>query len=230
MVPIQGTSIVLNTPEALDAWIAERRKRWPTAHRVEEKRTKMEEAIARGQLPLMGSNSRGMKRRREEGQDPQRNKKRFNRNDSQKKRVSQVLQPVDQQVQDQQPTVSRVPLGRKAPVATGQVVQYSDTDDSVDSDGGAPEIVSSKRPQVVEPAAPGTFNADEGGELVETSQPIPTPKGDQTSTKAPLKPRKKEPRLPPQNPFASRPTLLRNVGFCLLYSLILLNQELALTA
>lgn len=34
---IQGTGISLNTPDAIAAWIAERKKNWPTAERVAEK-------------------------------------------------------------------------------------------------------------------------------------------------------------------------------------------------
>ncbi|KIY62433.1 hypothetical protein CYLTODRAFT_447209 [Cylindrobasidium torrendii FP15055 ss-10] len=49
-VPIMGTNLVLDTPDAIDAWVAERRKRWPSAPRVEDKKRKQEEAQARGQL------------------------------------------------------------------------------------------------------------------------------------------------------------------------------------
>lgn len=35
--PIQGTNITLNTPEDIEKWIAERKSRWPTAKRVQEK-------------------------------------------------------------------------------------------------------------------------------------------------------------------------------------------------
>ena len=34
---IPGTGISLNTPDAIEAWIAERKKNWPTAERVAEK-------------------------------------------------------------------------------------------------------------------------------------------------------------------------------------------------
>ncbi|KAJ7103439.1 nuclear fragile X mental retardation-interacting protein 1-domain-containing protein [Mycena belliarum] len=46
-IPIQGTTVVLDTPEQLEAWIAERRRRWPSAQRVEDKKRKMEEAMTR---------------------------------------------------------------------------------------------------------------------------------------------------------------------------------------
>ncbi|KAF8078532.1 hypothetical protein FPV67DRAFT_60507 [Lyophyllum atratum] len=50
-ISIQGTNQNLNKPEDLEAWLAERKRRWPTAPRVEEKKKKMTEALARGQLP-----------------------------------------------------------------------------------------------------------------------------------------------------------------------------------
>jgi len=37
-IPIQGTSITLDSPEILDAWIAERKKRFPTSSRIEDKK------------------------------------------------------------------------------------------------------------------------------------------------------------------------------------------------
>ncbi|KAF9015264.1 hypothetical protein BDQ17DRAFT_1340758 [Cyathus striatus] len=49
-IPIQGTTIVLDSPEVLEAWISERRQRWPSSARVEEKKRKLQEAADRGQL------------------------------------------------------------------------------------------------------------------------------------------------------------------------------------
>ncbi|KAF8216135.1 nuclear fragile X mental retardation-interacting protein 1-domain-containing protein [Mycena galopus ATCC 62051] len=63
-IPIQGTTVILDSPEQLEAWIAERKRRWPSAPRVEEKKRKMEEAVARGQLSLEDSGLGGRKRRR----------------------------------------------------------------------------------------------------------------------------------------------------------------------
>jgi hypothetical protein len=40
----------LDTPEEVAAWIAERKRRWPTATRVTEKKRKLEEAMANGGL------------------------------------------------------------------------------------------------------------------------------------------------------------------------------------
>ena len=68
-MPIPGTGITLTTPEAIDAWIAERRKKWPSAARVEEKLKTQTEAIERGEL--IPENSRKRKRN-DEGSYPQR--------------------------------------------------------------------------------------------------------------------------------------------------------------
>lgn len=47
---IPGTGISLNTPDAIAAWIAERKKNWPTAEKIAEKKKRKAEAIERGQL------------------------------------------------------------------------------------------------------------------------------------------------------------------------------------
>ncbi|KAF7310977.1 Nuclear fragile X mental retardation-interacting protein 1 [Mycena chlorophos] len=60
-LPIQGTNIMLNTPEALADWLAERKRRWPSAQLVAEKKRKHEEAAARGELAAEDMNR---KRRR----------------------------------------------------------------------------------------------------------------------------------------------------------------------
>ncbi|KAG8925403.1 hypothetical protein FRC02_009701 [Tulasnella sp. 418] len=47
---VPGTTLVLDTPEAIEAWKAERKKRWPSAQRVQDKAQARQEAIARGEL------------------------------------------------------------------------------------------------------------------------------------------------------------------------------------
>ena len=65
-VPIQGTNVVLDSEEAVNAWIAERKKRWPTAARIQEKEKKLQEAIDRGEILENITSLRGTKRRRTE--------------------------------------------------------------------------------------------------------------------------------------------------------------------
>ncbi|KAG8833145.1 hypothetical protein FRC17_011265 [Serendipita sp. 399] len=47
---IPGTGIRLNTQEAIDAWIAERKKNWPTDARIAEKKRRAAEAIESGEI------------------------------------------------------------------------------------------------------------------------------------------------------------------------------------
>ncbi|EJD03901.1 uncharacterized protein FOMMEDRAFT_121243 [Fomitiporia mediterranea MF3/22] len=63
-IPIQGTSIILNTPETVDAWIAERRNRWPSASRVEDKEKKLRDAIERGEITATDPKLRNRRRLR----------------------------------------------------------------------------------------------------------------------------------------------------------------------
>ncbi|PVF94554.1 hypothetical protein CPB86DRAFT_740377 [Serendipita vermifera] len=51
---IPGTGISLNTPEAINAWIAERKKNWPTEIRIAEKKKRERDALERGELDLVG--------------------------------------------------------------------------------------------------------------------------------------------------------------------------------
>ncbi|KAK0465080.1 uncharacterized protein EV420DRAFT_1475311 [Desarmillaria tabescens] len=69
-VAIQGTTLVLDSPEVLDSWLAERRKRWPSDNRVQEKKRKQEEAIARGQLSVEELGLFSRKRQRTVGNEP----------------------------------------------------------------------------------------------------------------------------------------------------------------
>lgn len=56
--------MVLDTEESVAAWIAERKKRWPTKQRVEEKQKKRQEAFERGEILEHVASLRGNKRRR----------------------------------------------------------------------------------------------------------------------------------------------------------------------
>lgn len=50
-VPIQGTSVLLVTPEDIEKWRAERRLNWPTNKRVQEKQDKEQEQKVKKQKP-----------------------------------------------------------------------------------------------------------------------------------------------------------------------------------
>ncbi|KAJ1311429.1 hypothetical protein OPQ81_009918 [Rhizoctonia solani] len=49
-VSILGTDIKLDSPEAIAAWLEERKKRWPSAKRIAEKVQHRREALERGQI------------------------------------------------------------------------------------------------------------------------------------------------------------------------------------
>lgn len=61
-IPIQGTGVILDTPDAIHQWIEDRRKRWPTSSRVEEKTKKLQEAVARGEIAATEMGLKGRKR------------------------------------------------------------------------------------------------------------------------------------------------------------------------
>ncbi|KAF9044799.1 hypothetical protein BDZ89DRAFT_942811 [Hymenopellis radicata] len=69
-IPIQGTTLILDSPDALEAWIAERKRRWPSSARVEEKKRKMDEAAASGQLSAQDLGLFGKKRKRTNDSEP----------------------------------------------------------------------------------------------------------------------------------------------------------------
>ena len=78
-VPIPGTGLILNTPEAIEGWLAERKKRWPSKQNVENKQRKAREAAERGEIdpsaltmksrkrPRLDEDSRGPSGSRERG-------------------------------------------------------------------------------------------------------------------------------------------------------------------
>jgi len=51
-IPVFGTHIILNTEDDIDAWIAERRKKWPTLKRKQEKIERKREAVGRGEIHM----------------------------------------------------------------------------------------------------------------------------------------------------------------------------------
>jgi hypothetical protein len=160
ILPIQGTNITLDEQEVLEAWIAERKRRWPSAARVEEKRREREDAVTRGQIFIDGPNR---KRSRPDDSASKGNYQR-GRGRGRGRGAHSGWNP-----------------SRKKPGSDNE-----ENSSSSDSDDASPEVVSSKQPP---------------------QEIVPHPLKVNKPTKAP-----KEPRQPPQNPFASRPVLLRNVS------------------
>ncbi|TFK41070.1 hypothetical protein BDQ12DRAFT_733404 [Crucibulum laeve] len=209
---IQGTTITLDSPDVLDAWIAERRKRWPSSSRVDEKQRKMEEALARGQLPLVTSHREAKRRRVEGDEDTSRPKKEFTRG-----RARGRGQAGGRHTDSGWKGMGRGPPVPPSEPVTSQftlpLVEHLDssTSSAEDDDNDAPEVVSSK------PPPEELHNFMEG--IQTNSNPVQLSKGSdilnsesmQTQSEKPTKPRPTQPKKPLRNPFASRPTLLRNL-------------------
>ncbi|EGN98674.1 hypothetical protein SERLA73DRAFT_168297 [Serpula lacrymans var. lacrymans S7.3] len=206
IIPIHGTSIVLDTPEALDAWIAERKKRFPTTERVIDKKRKLEEAAARGQLPpedmgLLGHKRRRMEENSREGSGNYRGRGQRGRQPRGRGRGLSRGRGGSTATHIDTPVAN---LERSAPVPTSSagpslvVEALSGSSSDSDSDDEVPEAVSSKAPPAdVKPRADETESPQ-----VQTVQPLPK------IVKKPIPP---QPKKPPHNPFASRPTLLHNL-------------------
>jgi hypothetical protein len=189
-VPIQGTSLVLDSPEALDAWIAERKRRWPTARRVQEKKLKMEEAIARGQLSPEDSGSHRRKRQRLSESGVRHTGGGHDRDHSgytgtQRDRGWNGRR-TSTNVHNDPATFKNVTVPSSASAEAGM-------------DDDRPEVISSKlEPPAQEP-------------LPHNPQPNIHPSGASNDSCQIQRSYTHQPRKAPPNPFASRPALLRNV-------------------
>ncbi|KAF8844002.1 hypothetical protein BDN67DRAFT_48103 [Paxillus ammoniavirescens] len=195
-VAIQGTSLLLDTPEAMDAWIAERRKRFPTAQKVEDNKRKLEEAAARGQLAPEDMGIGARKKRKQDNVTVGTGRafrgrygrgRGHGRGDSLQRRVPQINKSEN--------------LAPQAAHTSSEITQQGSPASGSESDNDeAPEIVSSKANVALVPIAEVTAR---GSDEVQTLQVL-RPK--RISRALPP-----QPKRPPRNPFGSRPTLLRNL-------------------
>lgn len=64
-----GTGLLLDTPEAVETWLAERKKRYPSKQNVEEKKRKAQEAADRGEIDPSELTAKARKRSRVERDD-----------------------------------------------------------------------------------------------------------------------------------------------------------------
>lgn len=213
-IAIQGTSLILDSKEAIDAWIAERKNRFPTTMKVEDKKRKLEEAVARGQLTPEDLGLQGWKKRRKDdssfrGHQPRgrargRGMGRFNH-----------ASGTDSRAQD--PSSRTKPQAAPTLLPLTPAEQHDRFDSGSNSDDDTPEVVSSKPPQALE--------ADLALAAQDKHEPLLQP---------PPKPIKRPPPPPPQpkplprNPFMSRPTLLRSVRGVL--CLIVVDCELNISS
>ena len=195
-IAIQGTSLVLDTPEAINGWIAERKRRFPTDAKIQDKKRKLEEAAARGQLTPEDIGVSARKKHRQNttlaegggkgfrGQGHQRGRGR--RCQGLVRREESRTEIADDSTS--QPVYTKTKCTRETSPNSGPIAD----------DDEAPEVVSSKirTPSLCVP------NVDVGhNSAVQMSHVYPQESIRRTS----------QPKKPPRNPFASRSTLLRNV-------------------
>ncbi|KAF8807489.1 hypothetical protein BYT27DRAFT_7165184 [Phlegmacium glaucopus] len=202
-IPIQGTNIVLDSPEVLDAWIAERKKRFPTSSRVEEKKRKYEDAVARGQLDITGATLRSNKR--------QKCDHRLDGHGSHQKSNT------GKNGRDQTRTTDAGWGGRvrAAPITPSRVVPVSvieashSSSSSEDDTDGKPEVLSSKVQRASE--LPIVREDKEDREKKKSSDALAPSQSVAKNNTVGRSSFASQPKNPPRNPFASRPTLLRNL-------------------
>jgi Nuclear fragile X mental retardation-interacting protein 1 (NUFIP1) len=187
-VPIQGTSIILDSPEILDAWIAERKKRFPTSSRIEDKKRKLEDAVARGQLDITGATLRSNKRQK------------CDHGSHHKMRNGKIGK--DQTRMTDTGWGGRIRAAPIAPTRAIATIEASHSNSSSDDDTDRePELLSSK---IQDPSEiPVVQDVESKG--LKTLAPPRSVVGHHRSSVL-------QPKNPARNPFASRPTLLRNVS------------------
>jgi hypothetical protein len=185
----------------LEGWISERKKRFPTATRVDDKKRKLEEAIARGQLPFVETGFRKRQKiddncsiRRDRHAKKDHHEGTMGRGRAQGRRVDAGWRGRGRgsSVMHSQPALQTPPA---APSESS----------SEDDDNDEPEVISSKASAIaLSTASQAEDTLKQGFDTNTIQRPAPT-------TKRPnLRPIM--PKMPPRNPFASRSTLLRNVG------------------
>ena len=236
----------LDTPEEVAAWIAERKRRWPTAARVAEKKRKLEEAMANGglhpdHLALMGN-----KRFRPPSSDAEVNRTRRGRGGAFRfggagrgrgrgrmhgtgatrggvASSAQTL-PLSRPPKNVNDTEPPRPASVPSAPPTRSVASHlgsDDDDDDDDDDDEAPEVVSAKRPPVIEAyGSSSDAELDKSKVVNGNSQPGPTisssfrsgPAAAGQSVNCPRKAPPPQPKKPQRNLFGVRPSLLRNVS------------------
>ncbi|KAI0068341.1 hypothetical protein BV25DRAFT_1818736 [Artomyces pyxidatus] len=226
-IPIQGTGIRLDTPADIEQWIAERKRRWPTAARVDEKRRKLEEAIARGQMYPGDTALRGTKRRRVE--EPEGERGGGQRGGGQRGRGRGRGRGSDRgwgagrgrgrgafHGTPADGGAAQATLISPVPMDVPPEDSLSSSDDS--DDDGAPEAVSSKPPADLIDAVGSSDSEIQPPEkepperMTDVPTPVPSGLPAQADPPRPIRrPPPPQPKRQPRNPFGSRPSLLRNL-------------------
>lgn len=204
---------MLDKPEDLESWLAERKKRWPTTSRVEEQKRKMDEAVARGQLPLGASNPRKRQRTEDPGKDHGfgdrgRGRGRGGNHGRGEGRASDSGwkgrgRGGMTSINTREPSKG-ITFPQKSPPSI-----FPSVDPDGDEDEDAPEVISSKRPAESTANVGKTPNLPDAKNLKHDTAKH-SAKNISITHRQPIK-LPPQPKKEPHNPFASRPTLLRNV-------------------
>jgi hypothetical protein len=238
-IPIQGTNVCLDTPEAIELWIAERKKRFPTQANIEEKKRKREEALARGQISvddpgLLGlnkrrkmemqngsMNDRGCGRGRGIGRVRGRGRGRGNGSFRSNNKMMmgdnpENVTPINGDGEQKTKAMTSTSPTSETPSGTLPLASYSSSDS--DSDDGPPETVSSRLIAITETQDVHVNHSDisaapqEAECIPETAKPPGISIDEQRGQTRPIqKSVTRQPKGPVNNPFAARPYLLRNV-------------------
>lgn len=250
----------LDTPEEVAAWIAERKRRWPTDTRVAEKKRKLEHALANGELHPDHLALMGGKRFRPRSSDVDvtrtgrgrggahfrfggnrgrgRGRGAYGRNRVHERSATHdgITSSVPTLPSSRSPALKDTELSRPLSLPSAPSARDVDAsshlgsdDDDCDDDDAAPEVMSAKRPpgivaygsssdgELEKPHAvndqPGptiTSSSRIGPDAVSASQHSNLPKSEVANRPRRVPP--PQPKKPPRNPFASRPSLLRNVS------------------
>ena len=189
----------MDSPEVLDAWIAERKKRFPTSSRIEDKKRKLEDAIARGQLNFTNTTLHSNKR--------QKHGHRFDNHGYHPKIQSRTGKNDRDQVRTTDAGWGgRVRVGPSLPSRAITTNETADSSSSMGEDSDRePEVLSSK----IQHASEMPIVQEKEDTETRALAPRPVVKNNTVGRyrSFPL-----QPKNPPRNPFASRPTLLRNVS------------------
>jgi hypothetical protein len=202
-----GTTLSLDTPEAIGAWIEERRKRWPSKNRLEDKQRRLEEAVERGQLDASVLAGDSRKRKRVNGEDGSgagdRGRGRGRGRGSGDRGRGGRGRGTDNGWKGRPVKAESIPEVKAAPVQMEHKIatlpslvgdiDASSSSNSNQGDDDTPEVITSK--------APVEAQLDERPKHAPAADVKPFVK----------RPAPKQPKRVPENPFAQRPSLMRSV-------------------
>ncbi|KAJ3737136.1 hypothetical protein DFJ43DRAFT_988786 [Lentinula guzmanii] len=218
-IPIQGTKLILDTPEAIDAWIEERKKRWPSSALVAEKKRKFEEASARGELSVesLGLFSKKKRKMQDSSESNERNRARNGRGIGRGRGNDWTPRgPSD--------------AGWRGRNARNGIIESSSglrgEEDSLPPKPTTNEVLppeQTQKPVDREDNTAGSSSDSDSEPEVQSSKPPPIPEQQkteaETATTVPTRPnsrsipqrRQPQPKKPPHNPFAPKTSLLQNL-------------------